>query len=197
MALGGYKNFTAEVATSADVDSYLMQGIMVFASAAARDTALSGSLEEVRFCYLTDNNEVHYYTGAAWVQMMTQWDTITPAWTNLTIGSATQTAQARYINGDLRYRGQITFAGDTTIGGNVALTIPYTETSAATGWQGGVGVANDVGTRIYPLVAGVNPSATSFNFIHAESTNAGLVNATAPHTWANTDVLTWDITIGL
>ena len=100
----------------------------------------------------------------------------------------------RYLNGDMRVRGQITFAGDTTVGGVIAQTIPNSET-ADTSWQGGVGLANDASAAlIYPLVVGVNPSATSWNWVGPA---AALVSTTAPMTWATSDVLTWDFTVGL
>jgi len=68
MAAGlGFKDFTTgEVLTAADVDGYLMQGIWVFASAAARDAAVT-SPQEGNACYLKDTNAVQTYSGAAWV----------------------------------------------------------------------------------------------------------------------------------
>ena len=67
MAAGlGFKNFqTGEVLTSADVNGYLMQGVLVFASEAARDAAIT-SPQEGQFAYTKDNNTVWYYTGSAW-----------------------------------------------------------------------------------------------------------------------------------
>jgi len=63
-----YKLFsTGEILTAANVNSYLMnQTIMVFASSAARTTALSGVLAEGMFSYLSDTNAFEYYDGAAW-----------------------------------------------------------------------------------------------------------------------------------
>ena len=68
MAAGlGFKDFTTgEVLTAADVDGYLMQGIWVFASAAARNAAVT-SPQEGNACYLKDTNEVLTYSGSAWV----------------------------------------------------------------------------------------------------------------------------------
>jgi len=67
MAAGlGFKDFTTgEVLTAADVDGYLMQGVWVFASAAARDAAVT-SPQEGNFAYLKDTNATTYYTGSAW-----------------------------------------------------------------------------------------------------------------------------------
>jgi hypothetical protein len=68
MAAGlGFKNFASgEVLTAADVNGYLMQGVLVFASTAARDAAIT-SPQEGQFAYTKDTNGLWYYDGAAWV----------------------------------------------------------------------------------------------------------------------------------
>jgi hypothetical protein len=72
MAAGlGFKDFTTgEVLTAADVDGYLMQGVWVFASATARDAAVT-SPQEGNFAYLKDTNVTTYYTGSAWANLDT------------------------------------------------------------------------------------------------------------------------------
>lgn len=67
MAAGlGFKTFTTgEVLTAADTNGYLMQGVLVFASAAARDAAIT-SPQEGQFAYLKDTDVTTYYTGSAW-----------------------------------------------------------------------------------------------------------------------------------
>jgi hypothetical protein len=68
MAGAGFKLFTTgSVLTAAEVNTYLQQQtIMVFASSAARTTALSAVLAEGMFSYLSDTNSFEYYDGAAW-----------------------------------------------------------------------------------------------------------------------------------
>jgi hypothetical protein len=68
MAAGlGFKDFvTGEVLTAADVDGYLMQGVWVFADAAAR-TAAVPSPQEGNMSFLKDTNSTEYYSGSAWV----------------------------------------------------------------------------------------------------------------------------------
>ena len=68
MAAGlGFKTFTTgEVLTAADTNGYLMQGVLVFASAAARDAAIT-SPQEGQCCYLKDTDAVLTYSGSAWV----------------------------------------------------------------------------------------------------------------------------------
>jgi hypothetical protein len=67
MAAGlGFKTFTTgEVLTAGDVNGYLMQGVLVFASEAARNSAIT-SPQEGQFAYTKDNNSLWYYTGSAW-----------------------------------------------------------------------------------------------------------------------------------
>jgi len=68
MAAGlGFKTFTTgEVLTAADTNGYLMQGVNVFANAAARTAAIT-SPQEGQMSYLKDTNSTEYYTGSAWV----------------------------------------------------------------------------------------------------------------------------------
>jgi len=72
MAAGlGFKTFTTgEVLTAADTNGYLMQGVLVFADATARDAAIT-SPQEGQFAYLKDTNVTTYYTGSAWANLDT------------------------------------------------------------------------------------------------------------------------------
>lgn len=67
MAAGqGFKTFaTGDVLTAADTNGYLMQGVWTFASATARDAAVT-SPQEGNMCYLKDTDAVQYYSGSAW-----------------------------------------------------------------------------------------------------------------------------------
>ena len=97
MAAGlGFKTFTTgEVLTASDTNGYLMQGILVFASAAARDSAIT-SPQEGQACYLKDTNEVLTYSGSAWVAVggagggMTLLSTTSLSGTATTVSSISQ-----------------------------------------------------------------------------------------------------------
>jgi len=68
MAAGlGFKEFTTgDVLTAADANGYLAsQVVMVFASAAARTSAIA-SPQEGMISYLKDTNATEYYSGTAW-----------------------------------------------------------------------------------------------------------------------------------
>jgi hypothetical protein len=69
MAAGlGYIEFaTGDVLTAASANGYLAsQVVMVFASAAARTSAIA-SPQEGMISYLKDTNSTEYYSGSAWV----------------------------------------------------------------------------------------------------------------------------------
>lgn len=68
MAAGlGFKTFAVgEVLSAANVNGYLMQGVLVFANATARDAAIT-SPQEGQFAFTKDNDSLWYYSGSAWV----------------------------------------------------------------------------------------------------------------------------------
>ena len=96
MAAGqGFKTFTTgEVLTAGDVNGYLMQGVWVFASAAARDAAVT-SPQEGNFAYLKDTNVTTYYTGSAWANLDTTGMTNPMTTTGDTIYSSSGSTPAR------------------------------------------------------------------------------------------------------
>ena len=69
MAGAGFKTFnTGDVFTASDANTYLMQQtVMVFASAAARTSALGANVAEGMMSYLKDTDAVEVYNGSAWV----------------------------------------------------------------------------------------------------------------------------------
>ena len=71
MAAGlGYIEFaTGDILTAAAANGYLAsQTVMVFASSAARASAIT-SPQEGMFSYLKDTNATEYYSGSAWVAL--------------------------------------------------------------------------------------------------------------------------------
>jgi len=100
----GYKDFApGDVLTAADVDGYLMrQTVMTFADASARDSALSGVLDEGMVAYLEDTDRTTYYTGSAWVDIAR-------------LGSGGATKQlGTYAAGDVLQAAELNAIGTTT-----------------------------------------------------------------------------------
>jgi hypothetical protein len=71
-----------------------MQGVLVFASAAARDAAIT-SPQEGQFAYLKDTNVTTYYTGSAWANLDTTGMTNPMTTTGDTIYSSSGSTPAR------------------------------------------------------------------------------------------------------
>ena len=101
----GFKTFvTGDVLTAADTNGYLMQGVWVFASAAARSAAVT-SPQEGNMSFLKDTNSTEYYSGSAWVAVapaasgggMTLLSTTTLSGATTTISSIDQTYVSLYV----------------------------------------------------------------------------------------------------
>ena len=94
MAGAGYKLFaTGDVVTAAQVNTYLMQQtVMVFASATARTTALSGVLAEGMVSYLQDTNATQVYDGSNWVDIANTGDITSVGVTSPITGGGTSGA---------------------------------------------------------------------------------------------------------
>jgi hypothetical protein len=67
----GRKVFSAgEVLTAANVQGYLMdQTVMVFASSAARSSALGTAVSAGMVSYLTATQQTQFYNGTAWTDL--------------------------------------------------------------------------------------------------------------------------------
>jgi len=111
MAAGlGFKTFTTgEVLTAADTNGYLMQGVLVFASSAARASAIT-SPQEGQYSYLKDTDALEYYSGSAWVGApvgditgVTAGTGISGGGTSGTVTVTNSMATAITTNGDLIY----------------------------------------------------------------------------------------------
>lgn len=114
MAGAGYKLFqTGDVLTAAQVNTYLNeQTVMVFASAAARTSALTSVLAEGMVSYLQDTNAVEVYNGSAWVSIGSSGDiTGVTAGTGISGGGTSGTVT---ITNDMATT--ITAAGDIVVG---------------------------------------------------------------------------------
>jgi len=93
MAGLGFKDFTAgEILTAADVDGYLMQGVMVFDDSAARGSAIGTAVAEGMMSYTKDDNAVQVYDGATWAAVDTTISSINGTAVTFTLTSSTATA---------------------------------------------------------------------------------------------------------
>jgi hypothetical protein len=200
MAAGlGFKDFvTGEVLTAADVDGYLMQGVWVFADAAARTAAVT-SPQEGNMSYLKDTNSIEYYSGSAWVASgsIPSYAAWTPTFSNLTVGNGTLTARYVQIGKMVHCYLKLAFGSTTSITGAVQVTgLPIAPTSVnasiaaivqalyddASGnkFWGSSHAANNTTSRIW-----LSPMTVTGSYI----ASAGDLSSTVPFTWTTTDSL--------
>jgi hypothetical protein len=132
----GYRDWVpGEVVAATTVDTYLQeQTVMQFATSAARDTALSGVLDEGLLTTQADANCLTAYSGAAWSTVGPLWGagiSWTPAVTQL--GSVTVTVtDAKYWRvGRLVFAfAKLAVTGSGTGANAVAVSIPVTAANA-------------------------------------------------------------------
>lgn len=123
----GFKDWAAgDVLTAADVDGYLMrQTVMTFADASARDTALSGVLDEGMVAYLEDVNALTVYNGSAWVAVIDS-DVLTVDTANNRVGINDSTpSYALDVTGDINATGALRIGG-AAIGESTTFTPSWT-----------------------------------------------------------------------
>lgn len=173
MAAGlGFKDFTTgEVLTAADVDGYLMQGIWVFASAAARDAAVT-SPQEGNACYLKDTDVIQVYTGSAWAAQ-----------------SASNPISANIVDakGDLIVGTAADTVSRLAVGAND--TVLTADSSTATGLKW----AAAAGGKLKQLVRGTD--ATSRSTTSASFTDANISVTITPTSATSTILLIWSFRV--
>jgi hypothetical protein len=158
MAAGlGFKTFnTGDVLSAADVNGYLMQGVLVFADATARDAAIT-SPQEGQFAYTKDTNGLWYYSGSAWVasgatgdiEGVTAGTGISGGGTSGTVTITNSMATAIDAKGDLiGGTGADTFSR-LAVGANG--TVLTADSAEATGlkWVAAAGGSTFVGATVY------------------------------------------------
>lgn len=140
-------------------------------------------------------------TGTSW-----PYTSYTPTYTNITVGSGTNTAWYKQIGKTVHYYGRWVYGAGSAVGSNPTVSLPVTassnynvEASKGITFIGDVRFL-DSGTANYAGVAGItNDSGLTkfqllvFNASGAYTTIGGLTSA-IPHTWASADEIEWSVT---
>ena len=154
MAGAGYRLYTAgQVLTAAQVNTYLMeQSVMVFATSAARDAALTSIKSEGNVTFQLDNNDLDIYNGSSFSTLIGNAHGALLSWTP----AVTQSGAVTVTNNLSWYQrvgrlitGQwlVTVTGSGTAANKITVTMPVTA----------VGLTDLCGTAyIFDTSAGVN-----------------------------------------
>lgn len=193
MALGYHLFSPLDIPTATQMNGLVRQGTMIFASTAARDSALSGVLEEGMQTYQTDTNTITYYTGSAWRIIFQPSTSYTPTGSGaITTGNGTYTAAYSRSGDSVTVRGQFVLGSTSAIGsGQATLSLPVTaDTSAQT--LGSALFFDQSANNVYPAVVLINSGVGSSSMVVGNMNGAGgttAVSSSVPFTWATSDAI--------
>jgi len=89
MAAGGFRTFVAgETLDEEKINDFLMQGILVFDDATARDAAITAPVEG-QFAFRKDDDVVEFYDGTGWVELAAAGPSATGGDESKTVGDFT------------------------------------------------------------------------------------------------------------
>lgn len=198
----GFLDFTdGNILTAAQVDDYLMrQAVMRFASAAARDSALSGVLVEGLVAYLKDVDTVTMYTGSAWVDayQIGAWSSYTPTTFQEDGTGLTSTGIAHYVRQGRTISGNnvltMSSAGSSTNGESIIVSMPVVplDTTSLNQYVG-VGTITDASVPLVYPVAAVNYGG-AFRFKRLDATSSSLAGVDPGFALAVGDVISFNYT---
>jgi hypothetical protein len=194
----GFQDFAAnDVLSASDMDEIMRQTIMRFASTAARDSALTGNLEEGMVACTTDTTTYWIYDGAAWKP----WWSPPIAFTSfisgfITIGNGTFAGSYQYTPSGIRVKWSLLFGTTSDIAADAIWTLP-TGPDAGTSPSVGSAIWYDSNAdRSYVCNVMSVPGTSDVTVYHGGAGNAGVVDATNPFTLnASNDIMVCDITV--
>ena len=180
-----FKEFVAGTpALASDMNTYLMeQSVMVFATAAARNTALP-TPNEGMVTYIEANDHLTIYNGTAWIVFDTKITTYTPTFTNFTLGNGTL-SQSRYWKlGKIVYLHiDVTLGSTSAVTGQIIWSLPSTAHGSPHIGQGEYTVAGSAYLGTVRTATATTMAAWVTNTAGTYAVRTA-TSATIPATWA-------------
>jgi hypothetical protein len=144
-----------------------MQGVLVFASAAARDAAIT-SPQEGQFAYLKDTNATQYYSGSAWVSIGGSGSPLTTKG-DLYTYSTTDARLAVGTNGQILTADSTAATGLawTTVSSSSGLTLIHSSTFSAVSSKSVTGCFTSTYRNykvLFTITTGTNSASTKLRF---------------------------------
>jgi hypothetical protein len=153
--------------------------------------------------YETDTSFYRYYTGAAWQIILRpgSWVSVTPTFTNLTLGNGTTAAKWSRVNSTIFYVGYVRLGSTSSVSTDPQVSVPFNLFARPTTAAIPYGLASllddsaGLGFNGRLVQAG---STTQLLFLATEISGTRVIDqtitSTVPFTWAVNDVLQWAIT---
>jgi hypothetical protein len=162
--------------------------VRTFASASARDTALSGVLDEGMVVFLEDTNRTAVYDGSAWVVVTSPWAAYTPTLTNITLGNGTLNFRYRYSGWKTAHvRGVWTLGTTSSVSGRIEFGYPDSVTTDTS--------PRSIGHAWLIDSDGTDTVGTCWagSRIFVYSSAIASTSSTVPFTWADGDSASIDV----
>jgi hypothetical protein len=170
MAGLGYKQWVAgEQLTAANFQSYFQdQTVMVFASSAARGSALTGVVSEGMVSYLQDVNALQVYNGSSWGAVTPDVPTASPGTAGIVFGRTFGSADSSYTvalghSAGGSARANASYIGNTGIGVNAGASLTTGYGNTLIGGETGFAFTTGVGNTFTGVSAGFLQSTGSYN----------------------------------
>lgn len=184
---------TGQKLVSTDLNALVDQSVMVFASATARDAAISSPTEGMT-CWLQDVNNMVYYDGSAWQTIVANsgWvsytPTITASTTNPTFSYTTQAGFYNQLGKTVRFRMFLKLNVVTNVGsGTYSFDLPVAAKDTNQVFFGTF-IRNSSLGQIYRLTGTNSVSASKITNVAFQDASSTVVNQANPSAPASTDV---------
>jgi hypothetical protein len=194
----GFTNYTAlDIFTADDADELMRQSVMRFASTAARDSALSGFLEQDMIACTTDTGTYWRYRGSGWVGFMSPEISFASISGNIVIGNGTFTGTYRWTTGGIHVKWRLLFGTTSDLTGDATWSLPIAALNGSSQTCHGNAVWYDSNAdQSYNCMVRVPTGSGTATVYYGGAGNAGVIDTLNPFTLnASNDIMECDIVV--